>query len=176
MTKNIQNLRYVTDRGFEAPVDGEHPDSPFFSGELSPLGLTVSQSYISALAWDWVGKKYRLSFKHGVQAAYFATGNLIVICASLSDARSVRSTHVLNPDGSINHEVSLPDGVEQVIDGLPDRPGQIKKYEAEGFWEVVIKDERIVLGVIFNYGWIERRFYNPSTRSWEERDQIYNNL
>lgn len=176
MTKNIENLRYMTDCGLELPADTGDLDSPFFAGELSPLGLKASRSFISGLRWEWEEEKFTLPFKFGVQAAYCSVGNLIVICASSSDACSVKNAVVFNSDGSINHEVAWPDEVEQVVYGLPDQPGSIEKYDAEGFWEVLIKDERVVLGVVFNYGWIERRFYDPITRCWQERDQIYKNL
>jgi hypothetical protein len=76
---------------------------------------------------------------------------------------------VLNPDGTINHQIQVPQYVEREQETCA--PATLFPVEAiEGVQQV---NGRVVVDLNFNYEWIERRYYDPRARKWQERDHIY---
>lgn len=78
---------------------------------------------------------------------------------------------VINPDASLNHQVIAPELVA-LSSGEAASTGE---KQVMGIAEVLTVNDRIVIGLHFDRQWVERRYYDPATRQWQERDQIYRN-
>lgn len=169
----ISNLRYVTIEGLEAPVDMSHQDNPYHGVGKSEFGRRVANSFIRKIRWETGSIRHEIEFHGGVIAAQDPSANLIVIQASSLDIPEPNNAIVLNPDGTFNHKILAPPYVERTIEQLPNKAPVTKKYPVEYIAEVLVQNGRVLIGLNFGYEWIERRYYDPSTQRWQERDQVY---
>ncbi len=167
------NLRYVTVEGWEAPVDTSHPDSPYCHVGQTKFGLRVKNSFINRIRWTANGIEHELKFINLVIAALDPASDLLVIIVGSKDLPKPNNAVVFNPDGTLNHQIIAPAFVEQTLEHMPNKDPVLQKYPVEFMDEVLVENGRILIGLCFRYEWIERRYYDPATRQWQERDHIY---
>jgi len=170
--KTITNLRYVTVDDVEAPVDRSDPDSPYHGPGQTALSIRVVNSIIDRIRWDANRKKHEVQFKNGIFAVLDPISDLIVAIASYKDLPWPNNAIVLNPDGTLNHQIISPQFVIKTMEEMPGEKPILKEYPVECIDEV-LWNGRILIGLNFNYEWIERRYYDPTAQQWQERDQIY---
>lgn len=175
MTMNlpINNLRYVTTDGLEAPVDRNDPDCPFHGPGRTDHGQRVANSFIRALRWETPGEQRELKFNGGIIAAIDPRSGQIVVKVSANDLPEPNNAIVVNPDGSVDHQVGVPPYVERTIEHYPGKAPVTQKYPVECIDEVLIQDYCLVLGLGFAHEWVERRRYDVMQRRWGETILVY---
>lgn len=173
MNAQINNLRYLTADGLEAPVDESSPDCPFHGPGQSSYGLRIANSFINALQWNTVDRQHEMKFKGRIVAVLDPKSGCIVINVSSLDLPRPNNALVVNADGTVNHQVGVPLEVERIIEQFPGKQPVTKKYPVEGIEEVLVQNDCLVIGLGFAYEWIERRIYDVTQRRWGERTLMY---
>lgn len=171
---NFNDLRYVNSSGLSAPVDPSHVDNPYFG--QTKLSKDVLVGDMKTLRWiDRSGMRKSIHFKTPTIAAVDPKSDLLVVIVHFGDTQYRRPSNgvVFTQEGVIDHVITPPEGVDQIIEQLPGKDALHKIFPVEAIAEVLLSNERILIGLNFNYEWIERRYYDPSARTWQERDQIY---
>jgi hypothetical protein len=173
MNARINNLRYLTVDGLEAPVDETNPNCPFHGPGQSAFGLRVANSFIHALRWETPEGLHELKFKGRIAAALDPVSGCVVINVSSLDLARPDNALIVNADATVNHQIDVPRNVERTIQQLPGKAPVTKKYPVEGVDEVLIQNGRLVIGLGFAHEWVERRTYDVAQRHWGERVLVY---
>lgn len=173
MNARIENLRYLTADGLEAPVDETNPDCPFHGPGQSAFGLRVANSFIQSLRWETPEGPHEMNFKGRILAVLDPASECIVINVSSLDLDRPNNALVANANGSVNHQIAVPPEVERIVEQLPGKAPVTRKYPVEGIEEILIQNGRLVIGLGFAYEWIERRIYDVTQRRWGERILVY---
>jgi hypothetical protein len=168
MNLKIKNLRYVTTEGLEAPVDRNEPDCPFHGPGRTDYGQRVANSFITALRWETSGVQRELKFNGDIIALIDPNSGYIVVKVSAKDLPEPNNAIIVSPDSSIDHQVVVPQEVERTIEQYPDNPPVKRVYPVECIDEVLIKNQRVILGLGFARHWVERRIYDVVNRVWGE--------
>ena len=69
---------------------------------------------------------------------------------------------VFDPDGSLNHVIDLPDFVEHDFNGCAER------FKVDGFTDVRLESNKVVIGIRFAHDWFQSRIYDAVTKQWVE--------
>jgi hypothetical protein len=173
MNLPINNLRYVTADGLEAPVDRNDPDCPFHGPGRTDHGQRVANSLIRALRWEASGVQRELKFNGGIIAAIDPKSGQIVVKVSANDLPEPNNAIVVNPDGVVNHQVGVPPYVERTIEHFPGKAPVTQKYPVDCIDEVLIQDQCLLFGLGFAHEWVERRRYDAVQRRWGETVLVY---
>lgn len=150
------------------------PDDPYFQGEAkSKLGLALFGDN-SGVGWDYFKGQddhgsVRLSFENGCRAIHDATRTRIITLGQRPPSILwPNNAAVFNEDGTLNHVIARPEFVEHSFPGNPRTD-----YPAEGFVHLQYYNAKVVLGVSFEFQWVQLRAYNPFTREWGEVFGVY---
>ena len=162
----FNNLRYCSADGFEAPVDPSNPDNPL-TGQTE-TARRVFDARNRRIRWEFNGVPREFCPRYG-WAALDPSSDLMVVSVGSEDLPWPNNGLVINPDGTTNHQIVVPRYVEKVVETW--RPATLYLVEAIDSARQV--NGRIAIDLNFSYEWIERRYYDPSTREWQERDSIY---
>lgn len=121
------------------------------------------------------GKQRTCHFRSPAIAVLDRKSDLLIVVVHFSDPQYRRPSNaiVIRHDGTLDHAITPPVSVEQLIEQMPNKKPVLGKYAVEAIFEVLEKNGRVVVGLNFNYEWIERRYYDPAIRQWQERDHIY---
>lgn len=130
----------------------------------------VQNEKIVEIKWNFFGSEKSAFFQLVSSAVLDKSSDLLVVVLPFSNTQYPRPSNaiVINPDGTVNHRIDPP---EFVI--LPDVSSPVERHVVEAIYEVVEKDERTVIGLNYRYDKVERRYYDPSSRQWLERDLLY---
>jgi hypothetical protein len=169
MSLPINNLRYVTTDGLEAPVDRNNPDCPFHGPGRTSHGQRVANSFIRGLKWETSGEQRELKFNGGIIAELDPKSGQIVVKVSANDLPEPNNAVVVNPDATIDHQILVPPQVKRTIQQYPGKAPVEREYPVEGVSEVLIQDQRIILGLDFAQEWVERRTYDVIEKLWGEQ-------
>jgi hypothetical protein len=165
----INNLRYITTDGLQAPVDQGNPDCPFCGPGRTSYGQHLANSLIRGLRWETSGKQRELKFNGGIIAALDPKSGKIVVKVSDKDLPEPNNAIVINSDGLIDHQILVPPQVKRIIQQYPDKAPVEREYSVEGISEVLVQDQRIVLGLDFAQEWVERRYYDVMKKVWDKQ-------
>lgn len=170
----FNDLFYVTDTGIAAPVDPNHPDNPYFGNTM--LAKEVLVSDMRKIQWRCSsGKDITLRFQSSTIAALDPKSGLLIVVVHFSDPQFRRPANAvaITSRGTVDHVITPPLFLERVIEKMPGAPPLTRRFPVEAIAEVLLKQERILIGLNFNYDWIERRYYDASSRTWQETDETY---
>jgi hypothetical protein len=169
MNLPINNLRYVTTDGLEAPVDRNSPDCPFYGPGRTSHGQRVANSSIRGLRWETLGAQRELKFNGGIIAVLDPKSGKIVVKVSTNDLPEPNNAVAVNPDATIDHQIIVPPQVKRTIQQYPGKAPVEREYPVEGVSEVLVEDQRIILGLDFAQEWVERRTYDVAKQLWGEQ-------
>lgn len=171
---DFHDLRYVVDDGQSAPVNPNDRDNPY-SNQTS-LAHTVLMGKPRTLRWlTSSGVPRELHFQSTIIAAVDPVSDLLIVVLHFSEPvyRRPANAVVFRADGSLDHVISPPTDVEQVVEHLPGQAPKTQRFPVEAIVEILLVGNRVLLGLNFRYEWVERRYYDPAARIWLERDQIF---
>ncbi|MDL2355716.1 MAG: hypothetical protein QFF03_10695 [Pseudomonadota bacterium] len=171
---NFNDIRYVDISGISAPVNPLDIDNPYFGH--TKLAKKVLMGDMQTIQWiDKDGCRRVLRFNSPIIAAIDSTSNLLIVVLHYSDKQYSRPANAvaIRQDGALDHIVTPPLSVRQVVEKMPGQAEKTTEYPVEAIAEVLEVNDRILLGLNFNYEWIERRYYDPGKREWQEREKIY---
>jgi hypothetical protein len=171
---DFNDLRYVNQDGVSAPVDPSSADNPYFG--QTPLAKTVLMGDLRTIRWRTKrNKPCEIHFQSPSIAVVDPSSDLLIVVVSFGDSQFRRPANAaaFNASADLDHIITPPTYVEQVVEQLPGQPPKSIRYPVEAMAEVLLKDDHALIGLNFRYEWIERRFYDSCNRQWLERDQIY---
>lgn len=171
---DFHDLRYVIDDGQSAPVDPTDRDNPY--SNRTSLAHTVLMGKPRTLRWRTdSGVLRELHFQSTIMATVDPASRLLVVVLHFSEPvyRRPGNAVVFRADGALDHVITPPSDVEQVIEQLPGQAPKTQRFPVEAIVEGLLSGNRVLLGLNFRYEWVERRYYDPAARRWLERDQIY---
>jgi hypothetical protein len=169
----FMNLRVVTSDGISAPVDPHHPDSPYNNDSdawnNSRIARIVTNSRVEEIGWEFNGRHVSVQLKYVVSVTLDPTSDLLIATTGDKKYSSPCNAIVINPDGTLNHQISPPKFVELSGGGKP-----TEYHAVESISDLYVDEsQRIVIGLDFDYEWVERRYYDPAKRHWGERVLLY---
>ncbi|GAB3446261.1 hypothetical protein NX773_18370 [Massilia solisilvae] len=165
---------YVSRDGFSAPVDPSATDNPYFGH--SNLAKSVLMGDLGTIQWRTKSQGTKeLHFKSPVIAAIDPSSDLLIVILAYGDTQFRRPANAaaFRANGDLDHVITPPAAVEQVVEQLPGQAPRTIRYPVEAMAEVLLKNGRSLIGLEFRYEWVERRYYDPIRQQWLERDQIY---
>ncbi|GAB3469987.1 hypothetical protein GCM10027321_39900 [Massilia terrae] len=171
---NFYDVVYVNRDGRSAPVDPSATDNPYFGH--SSLAKSVLMGDLGTIRWrtkDHGAKQ--LHFKSPAIAVIDPSSDLLIVVLGFGDTQFRRPSNAaaFRANSDLDHVITPPEVVEQVIEQLPGQAPRSVRYPVEAMTEVLLNDNRVLIGMDFRYEWIERRYYDPARQQWLERDQIY---
>lgn len=167
----FRNLRCISLTGVEAPITHSHPDNPYGKDwDKSQVARAVRQSRVKKIQWEFENVLRTVEFDDIESAALDPNTDLLIVTLHYNDSTYTRPCNavVINPNGTINHQVTPP----KYVDIAPPH-SQAGKHLVENIDSVTIQNKRVLFKLSFRHEWVERRYYNVAITTWEERDYIY---
>jgi hypothetical protein len=162
---SIHGLRYFNDAGEVGYFNT--PDDPYYvGGEQSRIGNSLFNTN-KGISWCLSGAEggdrvVTLTFERRCRALVDASGKYVVVIGEKKpEIAWPCNAAVFREDGSLDHQISLPDWVEHSFDGRTK-----KKYEPEGFYSLRADDGEVALSVYFCFEWFQIRIYDVQARTW----------
>jgi len=88
---------------------------------------------------------------------------------SANDLPEPNNAVAVNPDATIDHQILVPPQAKRTIQQYPGKAPVEREFPVEGVSEVLIQDQRIILGLDFAQEWVERRTYDVAAQLWGEQ-------
>lgn len=152
----------------------DSPDDPYFLGQQqSGIGQSLFNTNVG-IGWYFSrGQRdygqIKLTFDGRCRALYDSTRTYIVVVGQKKpQIAAPANAAVFDEDGALNHVVGLPPWVEHSFDG-----NTAMRYLPEGFAHVQYDAGRVVLGIYFQFEWVQLRVYDPFSREWGETIGVY---
>jgi hypothetical protein len=168
----IYGLYYFNAKGEVGYFDT--PDDPYFLGpNQSRLGLSLFNTN-RGIGWHFFKAQddkgnVKIDFDKGCRAIYDATRtHIIVIGEKKPQIAWPNNAAVFDEDGTLDHVIDLPKQIEHSFDGKT-----MVQYPAEGFAHVKYDNGKVVIGVFFNFQWVQLRLYDPFAREWGQIMGVY---
>lgn len=164
----FKNMTCVSKDGSEAPMYLSGNENIFTS--TNKLACRAQNAKIVEIRWNYLGVEKSATFDLISSAVLDKESDLLIVVVPFANKQYPRPENavVINPDGTINHRIAPPKFVF-----LPDASNPVERHAVEAIYEVVEKNERTVIGLNYRYDKIERRYYEPSSQRWLERDLLY---
>lgn len=170
------------------------PSSPKWDDKDSIRSI-ILHNIVVGLQWNHKGDVVQKFFPEGFGAIVAPLEDLLVIVGGVSPNDAL----VLNPDGTLNHQIKAPKYVFKGgyvpgsgwVEPLHDDdmevnfprgsdtwigvevPGVGACYRVEGISHAYIEFDRVVIVLCFGYEWREERFYDTGKQKWLERLSVY---